>query len=85
MGEAAAFDINLALNSMYILGTLTSWACESFIQDTRNRSDSIQSCTALEGEQSTLPDRYSWQESSVLLVFLVSSKGTRMPHMVLDH
>jgi SP family general alpha glucoside:H+ symporter-like MFS transporter len=29
MGEAAAFDVNLALNSMYIVGTLTSWACES--------------------------------------------------------
>lgn len=28
MSEAAAFDVNLALNSMYIVGTLTSWACE---------------------------------------------------------
>ena len=28
MSEAAAFDINLALNSMYIVGTITSWACE---------------------------------------------------------
>ena len=27
MSEAAAFDVNLALNSMYIIGTITSWAC----------------------------------------------------------
>lgn len=28
MGETAAFNLNLGLNSMYIVGTLTSWACE---------------------------------------------------------
>lgn len=28
MTEAAAFDVNLALNSMYIIGTITCWACE---------------------------------------------------------
>jgi hypothetical protein len=82
MAEAAAFDINLALNSMYIIGTLTSWACEC--PHTRmNPAERTQSCTASAGEQSILLVKCLWRRSSVSLAFSGSSRAILTPHTVL--
>ena len=76
MSEAAAFDINLALNSMYIIGTITSWACKFKL----DRAD--QSSIALVAVPSISRDSCSWAASLALSVFSAFSRPISMPRMV---